>query len=138
MMSMAICDFDRLLIAVHGAVAPTGVEWANWIELCRRRAGKELRALVESHGSGGPNAKQRRALADALRGQDNQAAILTNSVVERGVITAIAWLGVHVRAFTLDQHEQAAEHLGLSREERALAQGALPSLREACGLRLTG
>jgi hypothetical protein len=137
-MSMAMCDFDRLLVAVHGATTPADAEWANWLALCRARAGKELRALVESHGSGGPNAKQRRGLGDALRGQDNLAAILTNSVVERGVITAIAWLGVRVRAFTLDQHEQAARHLGLSREELALAMGELPRLRQECGLRLAG
>lgn len=132
-MSMAMQRVHRVFLAVHDASAPTDDEWQSWITLCGERRKEPIRVLVESFG-GGPSAKQRKELADALSGLDLRSAILTNSLITRGIVTAISWLNISLRAFAIDQHQAAAEYLGLSKDQLVDVVAALPALRSACGL----
>jgi hypothetical protein len=131
-MAMAMCKLDRLTVAVHHTSAPTSEEWDRWIALCVGQEGP-IRVLVESHG-GAPNAKQRKALQEAVGGRDLRSAILSDSVVVRGVVTALAWLGVSLRAFSLHDYPAVAEYLGLSKHELTVAVEQLRLLRKDCGL----
>jgi regulator of extracellular matrix RemA (YlzA/DUF370 family) len=131
-MAMAMCKIDRLRIAVHHTSPPTDEQWDRWIALCSEQDGP-IRVVVESHG-GAPNAKQRRALSDALAGRDLRSAILSDSIVVRGVVTALAWLGVSLRAFPLHDYPSVAAYLGLSNDELTGAIEQLRSLRKDCGL----
>jgi hypothetical protein len=131
-MAMAMRGLDRLAIAVHSEQPPSDEEWAQWIALCRDRPGA-LRVLVETHG-GGPNAKQRKALNDALGSRDMRAAILTESLLVRGVVTALAWLGIPLRAFTFDQVRLAADYLELSDPELTHALETLRELVNECAV----
>jgi hypothetical protein len=119
--------FDRVAIAVHDEVPPTDEEWERWVEYFRGRT--EGRALVETHEGAGPNAKQRKVLAERTRGIDLRAAILTDSLVARGIVTAIAWLGIPQRALPPGQYQQAGDFLGLTKEELAHATDEIGRLR---------
>jgi hypothetical protein len=132
-MTMAMRRFDRVVLAVHDAAPPTDDEWLRWIALCLERKGAELRVMVESLG-GGPSPKQRKELADLLSGEDLRSAILTDSIVTRGVVTAISWLNISLRAFELDQHQAAANYLGLSQAELSEALATFRTLRKACSV----
>jgi hypothetical protein len=132
-MPMSMRVFDRLMLSVHAVDAPTNEEWREWLDLCRTRHGLEARVLVENHSSG-PNVLQRKALGEVVRGEDARCAVLTDSTIERAALTAIAWLGISLRGFTLDQHKQAASYLELSEQELTLALSILPSMRKECGL----
>jgi hypothetical protein len=134
-MPMAMRKFDRLMLSVHVTNAPTDAEWERWLDLCRTRSGQQARVLVENHSSG-PNVLQRKALGDVVRGEDARCAVLTNSTVERAALTAIAWLGMSLRGFGIEQHGQAAHYLELTDQELALALAVLPSMRQECGLQL--
>jgi hypothetical protein len=131
-MTMTMGKLDRITLAVHDTSPPTDEQWARWIGLCAEGGGP-LRALVESHG-GAPNAKQRKALHEALAGRDMRSAILTDSMIARGVVTALAWLGIPLRAFPLGDYKSAGEYLGLSRQELPAVVEQLRSLRRDCGL----
>jgi regulator of extracellular matrix RemA (YlzA/DUF370 family) len=133
-MTMAISRQGRMMVAVHDAAPPTDDEWARWVALVGQPAAGELRLLVETTGQGGPNAKQRKSLADATHGLDVRCAILSDSMAVRGVITALAWLGLAQRAFVPGDHRGAGEYLGLSPKEYGAMQEALPGLRQACGI----
>lgn len=135
-MAMAMCRKGRVLLGVHHQTTPTDEEWARWIALAVDSGAGGVRTIVESGGSGGPNAKQRRALAEALRGMDIRSAVLTDSMVVRGIATAIAWLNVPLRAFAPGQHQEAADYLGLDVEELQWALSELPRLRAQCGTRV--
>jgi regulator of extracellular matrix RemA (YlzA/DUF370 family) len=132
-MAMAMCRVGRMMVAVHDAAPPSDEEWARWVALVNDPASPELRLLVETTGQGGPNAKQRKALADATHGLDVRAAILSDSMAVRGVITALAWLGLAQRAFLPGDHRGAADYLGLSAQEGGKLLEALPNLRRSAG-----
>jgi len=133
-MAMTMLRHERLLIGVHYAAPPTDDEWERWMQLVRDRDGQQVRTMVEAHQAGGPNAKQRRLLEETVRGVDIMTAVLTDSVVTRGIVTAIAWLNISLRAFAPDQHAAAMTYLGLSEDERAYAMNELPRLRRECGV----
>jgi hypothetical protein len=131
-MTMAMCKIDRLTIAVHHTRPPTDEEWDRWVALCATQEGP-IRVIVESHG-GAPNAKQRKALSDALAGRDLRSAILSDSIVVRGVVTALAWLGVALRAFPLDDYASMAAYLDIPKHEITVAIEQLRVLRKECGI----
>lgn len=128
-MAMAMCRQGRLLLGVHYQHPPTDEEWARWIALALDPSAEGVRTIVESGGSTGPNAKQRKALAEVVQGVDIRSAIMTDSLIVRGIVTAIAWLSVSLRAFAPDQQREAADYLGLDASERAWAFAELRRLR---------
>jgi hypothetical protein len=135
-MAMAMRAFDRLMLVVHVGTTPTNDEWNRWLELTRKRAGKQARVLVETH-SGGPNVLQRKALGDLVRGEDAMRAVLTDSSAERTALHAIAWHGLSLRCFALGEYAEAAEYLKLTPQELKLTLEVLPRLRKECGLSST-
>jgi hypothetical protein len=132
-MAMTMWAHDRLYLSVLSGLAPTDAEWDHWITMSIERVGRDQRVVVESHNSG-PNAKQRKALADAMKNEDVRVAVLTESTVVRGIVTALAWLGVPQRAFPMNGHSQAANYLELSVIELERALEELPRLRLEAGV----
>jgi len=124
---------DRLYLAVLRGAPPTDAEWERWITMGVERSGRDQRVIVESHNSG-PNAAQRKAITDAMRNVDVRVAVMTNSAVVRGIVTALAWLGTQQSAFPLNAERQAAGYLGLTPEELQQALEQLPRLRREVGL----
>jgi hypothetical protein len=133
-MAMAMCRIDRLLLAVHSAAPPTNDEWHRWFDLIDGLAFGEGRALIETYGPCGPSASQRKELAVHVKRVAMRSVLFTDSLVLRGMVTAMAWFGVALRAFPPGQHAAAAEHLGLSNKELASALDGLARLRRECGL----
>ena len=67
--------------------------------------------LVDSIG-GTLTATQRKRLTDTLQRHEMTAAVLTDSVLARGVATALVWLsGSRVRVFPRREIQQACRHL---------------------------
>ena len=125
-MTMMMARLERLCVAVVDGTQPTSDEWARWTTLLRE-AGNPLRVMVETRS--GPDAAQRKALATATRGRDVRFAILTDSVVVRGIVTALEWLGVPHRAFAPHEAARAAAFLDLDAVECKLAAQELARLR---------
>jgi hypothetical protein len=130
-MTMTMSSDERVMVCVHDEHAPTDAEWDRWIELLRQRVGRDARVFVETRG-GGPNAKQRKLLADAAKDLDLRSAVLSDSIVVRGILTAIAWLGVPLRAFSPGEYRPAAEYLGLTQDELQRTFEILAGLRHEC------
>lgn len=127
-MAMAIWARDRLYLAVLHGSSPTDEEWNHWIALGQKRAGRDKRVLVEASG-GGPTAKQRKAMLATDKAKDVRIAIMTESTFVRGIVTALTWFGVSLRAFPLNSSEVAAQFLELTAEELGAALEMLPQLR---------
>lgn len=100
----------RTMILVCGVAPPSDQDWGQLASVM----GKNLhdRALVLSLG-GGPSAKQRKQLMDASHGRAAQipCAILTDSVMVRGITTAISWFVPEVRSFRPEEIEPALQYL---------------------------
>ena len=126
-MPMASGDCGRVCVAVLREAPPSAVEWTAWLGLLAAHKGLPVRVLVETHS--GPSAAQRKALADALRGEDVRFAILTDSLIVRGIVTALAWLGLPHHAFAPDQRVQAYNYLDLNPSEREQVETELSRLK---------
>ena len=131
---MAMCRLDRLLLAVHHAVPPTNEEWNRWFDLIDALPFGTGRALIETYGPCGPNASQRKDLAVHTKQVGMRAALLTESIAIRGMVTAMAWFGIALRAFEPGQYRHAAGYLELTDHELASALEALPGLRQECAM----
>src|SRR5262245_8947272 len=73
---------------------PTDEEWAGMLAAIEGRSRTLKSALAVVRGDGGPSSKQREALARVLKSvrSDFRFALVTDSVLVRGALTAINWL----------------------------------------------
>ena len=108
----------RLNVVVHGPSSPTNLEWTRYVADLRLLRGKNFRVIVFSHG-GGPDGVQRRQLTSAF---DNElklpVALLTESILVRGIVGALRWFNSQFRAFGLGEVNAACNHLDLTADER--------------------
>lgn len=133
-MSMTIWRSGRVYVAIHDTAPPTAAEWADWLALMREPRDAQPRFYVESHG-GGPDAKQRRELAEVFDTATMRVAVLTDSLVVRGILTALAWLGFSQRAFAPSDQRAAFAFLELDADEVRRVLEELPRLRAEMGLK---
>ena len=98
-------------IVVVGTSTPTDADWGELVAAMRRE--RHQRTLVVSAG-GGPSAGQRKAILDASGGKGLPAAIISDSVVVRGIATAIAWFVPEVRVFPPGDLQGALDHLKIT------------------------
>ena len=134
-MAMAMCRLDRVLVAVHHAVPPTNEEWQRGFDLIDGLPVGTGRALVDTNGPCGPSPSQRRELAVHVKRVGMRSAIFTDSIVLRGMVTALAWFGIGLRAFEPGNYRDAGNYLELSKAELASAIEAIARLRLECGMR---
>ena len=105
----------NLHVVVVGEKEPTASDWKIYLDAIKaaEKGGislTRLRTLVFSDGAG-PNAQQRKALADYLNGRPSPLAIVTGVTIMRGVITALRWFNPQVRAFAPDELGEALNYL---------------------------
>jgi hypothetical protein len=114
---MAFKIVGNLHVIVVGEKDPAPSDWDAYIHAIQAsmKAGAEprqLRTLVFSDG-GGPNSAQRKAVANLLNGQATPVAIVSNSAVMRGIMTALAWFNPLARAYAPGEIGDALAFLGV-------------------------
>ncbi len=114
------------MLLVHAPKAPANDDWNAYIE--ELSSDKVERLLVFTDGVG-PNAAQRDRMHKRLS-RDFPTAVVTPSLIARGIVTAISWLGREIRAFRPDELDDAIEYLRVVDRDRDKV------LRTALGLRL--
>jgi hypothetical protein len=115
--TIAFMFLNDLLILYYSEKNPTDPEWDAWIACVKQRAHSAM--LIWSDG-GAPNPSQRARLVDgtdAGPAPRPPLALLTDSALVRGMMTAFAWLrGRHqpMKAFPQRELDQALAWLGVS------------------------
>ena len=110
------------MVVAHGPANPSDAVWDAYVATMAELRSQVGRALVFTAG-GSPNAKQRANLGQ--HAGKIRAAILTDSIVARGVVTALSWLGVSIAAFPPAQVTGAMDYIGVPFDERELVQRTL-------------
>lgn len=107
-------------VVLQGPGRPTNDEVDQHVAEAVAMASSVRAVLVFADGldAAGPDAGQRKKMARAglLR---VPTAVVTESVLARGVMTAVGWLGAPIRGFAPDHLFQAFEHLKISSPVRA-------------------
>lgn len=127
--TMACSVVGDVLVAVHAEANPTDADWAAYLDACRtlQVTNQAIRVLVITYG-GTPTSTQRSALNELNKQATDptRVAVMVDSRITRGAVTALSWFNPEVRAFGLKQLGDACAHLGVPSEEgrvRAVVQG---------------
>lgn len=125
-------------------VAPTTADWAEYIAWFTRvlaaaggppMVSGALTVLVYERASG-PNAAQRKQLNDLVARYPIRVAVVTNSAIARGVLTAMSWFakGKGYQPFTPEQLDSAMEFLQVDMiTASSVKQNLLDLLRQLDG-----
>lgn len=118
-----------VLLVVHAPREPTDQEWAEMMSSSdhERLSG----AVIIVNDGVRPTPKQRAEIQQRMR-RDVPLAIVTDSLLTRGAVTALGWLGVKVRAFSGSERGAALSWAGVFDVERGL------QLLDEMGRRVSG
>lgn len=109
----------KLLGEIHvvllGESTPTDADWNAYMAAVQEARAKGLepermRTLVITDG-GGPSAAQRKRVNDDLQGKPTPVAMVSSSLMVRGVVTALQWFNPLVKTFPPEQVGEALKFL---------------------------
>lgn len=102
---------DDVFLIVHAHVDPDPREWSRLMDESRANVHRLRRCLVSSADSK-LTAKQRSDLGEFVKNHECNVAVLVDSAVTRGIVTALGWVTGKYRAFGSDDIEGAVAYLG--------------------------
>lgn len=99
---------DLLLYHDLGQTQPEPAPWSRYLAAVESKLTSIERCLIVP-GSGGLSANQRGQTRRSIGGRPT--AVLTDSALNRGIITSLTWFGAPIRAFRAGQYEAALRWL---------------------------
>jgi hypothetical protein len=127
--------FERVgavLVLVHGAKDPSDHEWNAYVRAAdeMQHSGAPITGLLVTSFGGAPNAGQRKAIVAVADLSAVVTCVCTNSVVARGVITAIRWLSdTPMHGLLLDDLDNALQIMGVPHSQCAEVKAAVQRLQ---------
>jgi hypothetical protein len=110
--TMAFGNFMSCVILVHSATAPTDKEWGHYIDFLKQQRTAQTKIIVVTEG-GSPGASQRAKLTELFGKVGVPTAVMTESAVARGVVTALSWFYAgKLGAFPTARMDEALIHIG--------------------------
>jgi hypothetical protein len=120
--------YESVLLVAQRPGMPTDADWSEYV----KDAGVVPFTGVLVVGEGNKLSPTQRADAGRLlRRNGARNAVVTSSAVSRGVMIALGWLGVKVRAFGPADFNGAFDYLGVPVEQRGEALALVKALRSA-------
>jgi hypothetical protein len=115
---MAVCFEqldDEIFLLVIGRDDPTDAEWNAWLAFVAARPVRPRARVIVHSAGGGPDATQRSALAGTMKERPKtRVAVLVDSAVGRGIVTALGWLYGNFTAFDTPDIAGALSYLDLA------------------------
>jgi len=99
------------MVAGRGAGAPSDGDFNEFMTDLEAHAG--VKGLIVITGGSPPKAGQRARLQRWYESNKARGAVLTDSFVARGGVTALAWFGVTIAAFSRKHFDAALEFVRL-------------------------
>jgi hypothetical protein len=118
MKSMAFERSGRVLVMVHGPMAPSAEDWQAMIDYSRPFVETDSVGFIYSAG-GAPDSKQRKVLFDSLGQRTIRVALVSPSRVVLAIGVAVSWFNRAFKTFSPAHLKGAMEHLELSEREAA-------------------
>jgi hypothetical protein len=120
-----------MMLLVHGnASEPSDPEWGQFLQ-AQAAVLNDIKGVLVYSLSFGPNASQRARLNKLWSdvGVNPKIAVMTNSRINRGIVTAFTWLiGNRIQAFAPERYQDACNFLELSEKEKTAAHELLREL----------
>jgi hypothetical protein len=119
--------YRHVLLVAQNTGAPTSGDWSEYMN----------DVLVVGEGNK-LTSTQRSDVEQLLKRTHGRNAVVSNSPVTRGVMTALAWLGLPVKAFAPTDLDGALAFLDVSSEHRLEARATLERLQRTLRIRRDG
>lgn len=110
---------EHVMLIVHADVPPSDVDWARLMVVRNANRRKIRGTLVVAPPRASINAAQRADVVGFMKETGTGVAVMTESVLIRGVARAVGFLGVKVQAFPLADVSGALAALGVPRTQHA-------------------
>ena len=123
--TMAFRYSDGLLLVAHSAQSPSEADWAEYLRYCEHEMPRSCRRTLVLTRGGGPDAAQRKRVQTLIerisQGQTEplRVAVVTDSTLVRGIVTALNWFNPHTRAFASAALPEALRYLSVPAGETA-------------------
>lgn len=109
-----------------------------WEAMIRDLATLPIRGYIGcSEGAVHVSSMQRKMGVDTMSARDLPTAIVSESRVVIGLVTAASWLGAKIKAFGWKDIQMAAKYLGASPVEQVEIVAAINHMREKAARRVT-
>lgn len=115
--------FDHLAFVAHRPGALVASDFDAYLDDMLSRA--ELRGVVVRGSEGAPSPNQRERIHRWLAQSNRRGAVLTDSVLTRGGVTALRWFGLPIRAFPIGELQGALAFVGIEASKLEHAQECL-------------
>ncbi len=103
-----------------------------WSQFVSELRSKELVAyLATNRGAAKINSVQRKMAADAIEGKGIPIAVVTDERLVRGIVTAAAWLGMNVKAFSWSHLDDALRYLSIPSSKVRAIERVIEDLQQA-------
>jgi hypothetical protein len=121
---------SNVLVLVHSERPPSDAEWQPCMDETKKRvkSGTLAGILVVTAG-GGPTSVQRMMIGDIDGFQKLPTAIVADSTIARGIVTAISWFGKDIRSFQPAALDGAFQYLRVEARTRQWLLREVASLR---------
>jgi hypothetical protein len=118
-----------VLVAVYSDKTPTAEDHRRCVEVFRKMDPSSTRALIITDG-GAPTPAQRKDFVGILQGREYWMAVCTDSVLVRGVVTAVGWFTKKTKAFSKDNLDSAFEYLEITPSLQTRVRDAARALQQ--------
>jgi hypothetical protein len=118
-----------ILLVVHAPMVPASADWSEFMAEVRTHAG--IRGVVIFANNSRLTPLQRAEIQSWYEEHKVRGALVTDSVMMRGIVTAMNWFGVDMRAFSPDNTDDAMDFVKVPVSGKAEALLLLRKLENA-------
>jgi hypothetical protein len=119
---------SNVVLVVHSDRDGDDREWDQCIELMATRRSELLGVLVFTPGPG-PASDKRARIAKLNEDLPVPIAVCSSSRLARGIVTALSWFGVPIKAFDANRTDLAMAFLKIPEASRASIRSEFESLK---------
>lgn len=121
----------NIVVGFHTRDNPNDDDWTAYLECGRVLLEEHERIGILAYSlGGGPNAVQRGEVNEMFKDTPQRVAVMLDSRMARGAVTALSWFNNKIHAFKLDQQDEALAHLGATPEQVTRVKEELAQLGE--------
>jgi len=100
---------EKVLVVVHAPVEPAAADWNEFMDEVRTHAG--VRGVMIFANKSRLTPLQRAEIKGWYEEHKVRGALVTDSMMMRGIVTAMNWFGIEMRAFQPDGLDGAMEYI---------------------------
>jgi hypothetical protein len=124
--SLSWTRYQDVLIVAQRPGLPSDADWAEYLHDISASPFKGVLVIGEDNKLG---PTQRAAVVDLLKRNNARNAVVTSSTITRGVMTALGWFGLPVKAFAPTNVDGALEFLAVPLAQRGEALATVEKVK---------